>query len=200
MATKRLDNASYVTTERLDNVTHSIEEIGNIIQGLSPNKAHSQDKISIRMLKICANSICNPLEIIYKECLSLSLNLFSLEWKKGNIVPIHEKGDRQCLKNYRPVSLLPVCGKILEKLISDKMLQFFIKNKLIATNQSGFKPVDSCINQLLSITQNIYKSFHEGYEVRGMFLDISKAFDKVWHDNIIFKLKQNGISENLMEL
>ena len=188
-----------MTTKRLDNVTHSIEEIGNIIQGLGPNKAHSQDKISIRMLKICANSICNPLEIIYKECLSLSLNLFSLEWKKGNIVPIHKKGDRQCLKNYRPVSLLPVCGKILEKLISDKMLQFFIKNKLIATNQSGFKPVDSCINQLLSITQNIYKSFHEGYEVRGMFLDISKAFDKIWHDSIIFKLKQNGISENLME-
>ena len=84
MTTKRLDNASYVTTKRLDKVTHSIEEIGNIIQGLGPNKAHSQDKISIRMLKIYANSICNPLEIIYKECLSLSLNLFSLERKKGS--------------------------------------------------------------------------------------------------------------------
>ena len=59
------------------------------------------------------------------------------------------------------------------------MLEFFIKNKLIATNQSGCKLGDSCINQLLSITHDIYKSFDEGYEVRGVFLDLSKAFDKV---------------------
>ena len=76
---------------------------------------------------------------------------------------------------------------------------FLIKNKLIATNQSGFKPVDSCINQLLSITHDIDKSFDEGYEVIGMFLDISKAFDRVWNEDIIFKLKQNGISGNLLQ-
>ena len=58
------------------------------------------------------------------------------------------------------------------------MFQFFIKNKLIATNQSGFEPGDTCINQLLSITHHIYKSFDEGYEIRRVFLDISKAFDK----------------------
>ena len=55
----------------------------------------------------------------------------------------------------------------------------FLKNKLIATNQSGFKPGDSCINQLLTITHDIYKSFDEGYEVMGVFLDIPKAFDKI---------------------
>ena len=79
------------------------------------------------------------------------------------------------------------------------MFQFFIKNKLIPTNQHGFNPGDSCINQLLSINHDIYKSFDEGYEVRGVFLDISKAFDKIWHEGIIFKLKQNGISGNLLE-
>ena len=69
------------------------------------------------------------------------------------------------------------------------MLKFFIENELISPNQSGFKPRDSCINQLLAITHEIYKSFDDGFEVRGVFLDISKAFDKVWHEGLIFKLK-----------
>ena len=69
---------------------------------------------------------------------------------------------------------------------------------MISSNQSGLKPGDSCINQLLSITHEIYKCFDDGFEVRGVFLDISKAFDKVWHEGIILKLKQNGISGKLL--
>ena len=65
------------------------------------------------------------------------------------------------------------------------MFGFFLDKGLISANQSGFKPGDSWINQLSSITDNIYKSFANGYEVRGVFLDISKAFDKVWHDGQI---------------
>ena len=80
------------------------------------------------------------------------------------------------------------------------MFKFFIENKLISSNQSGFKPGDSCVNQLVFITDKIYKSFDEGHEVRGVFLDISKAFDKVWHDGIIFKLTQNRISGSLLKL
>ena len=80
------------------------------------------------------------------------------------------------------------------------MFGFFIENDLISQHQSGFKPGDSCINQLLSITHEIYQSFDEGFDVRIIFLDISKAFDKLWHDGIIFKLKQNGISGNLLNL
>ena len=120
--------------------------------------------------------------------------------KKRNVVPIHKKDDKQCLRNYRPISLLPVCGKIFQKLIFNEMFKFFIENELISPNQSGFKPGDSCINQLLAITHEIYQSFDDGFEVGGVFLDISKAFGKVWHESLIFKLKQNGISGNLLNL
>ena len=97
------------------------------------------------------------------------------------------------MQNYRPVSLIPVCEKILERLMFNEMFEFFIENKLISSSQSGFKPGNPCINQLLSITHEIYNSFDEGLEVRSIFLDIAIAFDKVWHDGIIFKLTHNGI-------
>ena len=149
------------------------------------------------MLKLCSTSICKLLEIIFNRC--LVTGTFPNDWKKGIVVPVFKKGDKQILKNYRPISLLPVCGKIFEKPIFNKMFKFFIEKDLISPNQSGFKPGDSCINQILSITHEIYRSFDCGYEVRGVFLDISKVFDKVWPDGIIFKLKQNGISGKLQK-
>ena len=78
------------------------------------------------------------------------------------------------------------------------MLKYFLGNNLITPKQSGFRPGDSCINQFLSITHDIFTSFDNGLEVRGVFLNISKAFDKVWHNGLIHKLKQNGIKDELL--
>ena len=75
---------------------------------------------------------------------------------------------------------------------------YFIENELISLSQSGFKPEDSCINQLLSITHDMYQSFDNDFEVRGVFLDISKAFDKVCQKGLFCKLKQNGVAGNLL--
>ena len=80
------------------------------------------------------------------------------------------------------------------------MFEFFSGNELISHNQSGFRPGDSSINQLLCITHDIYQSLDDGLATRGIFLDISKAFDKVWHKGLLFKLKQNGISGNLLNV
>ena len=137
---------------------------------------HGNDKISIRMIKICGTSICKPLRLIFNHC--IDNGIYPCEWKKANVVPIHKKGDKQTLKNYRPVSLLPICSKIFERLIYNEMFGFFLDKGLISANQSGFKPGDSCINQLLSITHNIYKSFDDGYKARGAFLTFQKHLIK----------------------
>ena len=158
-----------------------------IIQNLDSNKAHGHDNISIRMERICSDSICIPLEIIFQQ--TLFTGVFPSEWKKGKMVPIHKKSDKQNIKNYRPVSLLPICGKMFERLIFNETFNYFSANKLISENQSGFQPGDSCINQLLLITNEIFASFENELEVRSVFLNISKALDKVWHEGVIFKLK-----------
>ena len=104
------------------------------------------------------------------------------------------------MKNYRPVSLLPICTKIFERIIYNRIFEYLIENNLITYNQSGFKPGDYCINQLLSITHDIYKSLDDGFEVKVMFLDISKAFNKFWHEGLIYKLYQNGVSGKLLNI
>ena len=133
--------------------------------------------LGIRMIKLCGNSICKPRSINFNDC--QNEGKFPHEWKKANVIPVHRKGNKQSLKNYRPISLLPIISKIFERLIYNKIFNFFAEKNLISPNQSGFWPRDSCVNQLLAITHEIYRSFDEGIEVRGVALDISKAFNKV---------------------
>ena len=115
---------------------------------------------------------------------------------------IFKKGDKPLIKNYRPISLLPICGKIFEKLIFNHLYSYLHTNNLITKNQSGFRPGDSTTNQLSYLIDEIHPAFDctESFEVRAAFLDISKAFDKVWHEGLVFKLAQNGISGSLLKL
>ena len=119
-------------------------------------------------------------------------------WKKGNI-PAHKK-EGKTLNNYRPISLLPIFGKIFERVIYNSLFNYFLSNKLFTPYESGFLLRDSCIAQLLSVIHEKQTAFDENptVDVRGVFLDISKAFDKVWHDGLIFKLKSYDIEGELL--
>ena len=148
------------------------------------------------MVKICDDSICKPLKLIFHSF--LESGKFPSEWKKANPVPIHKKGDKQILNNDRPISLLPITGKILERLLYNAMFEFFTENNLISDNQPGFKQGDSCINQLLSITLKLINLLMIILNSEVFFIDISKVFDKVWHKGLIYKLRQNGVSGNFL--
>ena len=146
----------------LSNFEVSIENIEKIIYEMNAKKAHGFDGISVALIKSCSWEIAYPLKLIFSKC--LEMGIYPDKWKHANIQPVHKKNSRQVVSNYRPISLLPICGKIFEKLMFDSMYTFFQSQNLLSKNQSGFRPCDSTVNQLLSITTEIYEAF-EDYEV-----------------------------------
>ena len=183
-----------VSNVSLSSIHFEDQDILKIIRSLNYNKAHGYDDTSMRLLKICDSSIVRPLSITFKNC--LQTGTFPNNWKKSNVVPIHTKGDKQL------VSLLPVCSNIFERIVFNPMLEFLEENNLLCQHQSGFHSSNSSQSQLLSIVHDIYASFDQipTLEVRANFRDISKAFDKVWHEALLFKLEHIEISGNLISL
>ena len=162
----------------LEDIEVSPRKILELIRSLDSNKAHGCDDVSIAMLKICDETIVLPLQIIYTNC--LEKGVYPNLWKRANVLPIHKKGSHQLMKNYRPISLLPICGKLFEKIIFDGIYTL-LQEQNLSPKQSGFRPGDSTINQLLLITNEILMAFDQypTWKTRAVFLDISKAFDKV---------------------
>ena len=188
----------YKTNTRINSFRVTNKDILSIIKSLDSSKSHGFDNISIKMIKICSESVTIPLKIIFEE--SLKKGIFPEIWKKANVVPIHKKEDKTLIKNYRPISLLPIFGKIFERVIYNSLFNYFLSNKLFTPSQSGFLPGDSSIAQLLSIIHEKQTAFDKNptVDVRGVFLDISQALDKVWHDGLIFKLKLYGVEGELL--
>ena len=171
-------------------------QIDEIISALNINKAHGPDDISVNMVKLCGYHLSVPLKIIFDNI--LQTGIFPDQWKMANVTPVHKKSDKQLITNYRPISLLPILAKVYERIIFKNLYSYLISNNLITKNQSGFRPGDSVTNQLLSLVNAIHTACDDKncLEVRSVYLDMSKAFDKVWHEGLVFKLKQNGIEGN----
>ena len=120
-------------------------------------------------------------------------------WKLANVTPILIKGDPSNVSNYRPISLLSTIGKVLENLIHKYVFNFFHAHEVLTALQSGFVPGDSTVNQLVDIYNTFCKALDDGKEVRAVFFDVSKAFDRVWHEGLLFKLRTVGISGALLK-
>ena len=137
---------------------------------LDSNKAHNEDIISIRMLKLRDNSICKPL-VLFSN-LALHKAFSHVNGKKQMSYQLIEKTTSSVLKTTDQSLFSQSVNKVLERIIYNTMFTYFTENNLISENQSGLNPGDSRINQLLAIAHKIFSSFDDNYEVRWVFLDI----------------------------
>ena len=144
-----------VSTARPSLCSFNEKVVLKIINDLNINKAHGHYDRLCRMIKLCSKSVVKPLSI-FKNC--IDTGTFPDIWKRSNVILVHKKEDKQIVNNYRPVSLLPIFGKSLEKPFNS-VVDFLEENNLLNSNQSGFRLNNSCENQLLLIVYEIHSSF-----------------------------------------
>ena len=134
-----IDNGSvlpeivFKSEKRLTDITFSSLDLSKIIKDLNSNKAHGHDNISIKMIQICGDSIIPPLKMIFES--AIRSGHFPDSWKKGNVIPVHKKESKNLVKSYRPISLLPIFGKIFEKVIYKNLFDYFHDNKFLSEHQ-----------------------------------------------------------------
>ena len=168
-----------------------------LIEVLNPNKASGDDGISHKMLKSVSKTVSKPLCILMNR--SFHEGIFPDIWKLANVIPIFKKVDKSEPSNYRPVALLSCIGKLQERIVFKNMYNFLIDNNLLYKYQSGFLPHHSTVFQLIDIFHNICQAFDNSMFSCIVFCDVSKAFDRVWHKGLLFRLRQNGIDGKLLE-
>ena len=170
-------------------------EILEIIKELDNNKASN---MNISVLKSCSVLLVRHLVSFFNSF--LDSGIFPLILKRGQITPIFKKGDPRHFDNYRPVSTLPIFGKILEKVIYNRLCSFLTSMNILFENQFGFRKMHSTSHAINFSIDNILTEIESKNHVIGIFIDLSKAFDTIEHNKLINKLEYYGIRGNCLSL
>ena len=185
------------TNNELNFITISEQEVKDVLDNLKVTKACGPDLISRRLLKEGASVLSKPLVTVFYR--SLLQGYFPSNWKDANVTAIHKKEDKSVPSNYRPISLLSQLGKVMERYVHKHIFNYISENSLLTPFQSGFIQGDSTTFQLLHTYHSFLEAVDNGKEVRVVFCDISKAFDRVWHKGLLHKLACMGISGSLLQ-
>jgi hypothetical protein len=177
-------NVDYSNDNDFD-VSFCHRRIRRLLSNVNSNKANGPDGIHGKILKFCAVGLSYPLSLLF----NLSYNTGSIpsEWKLANVVPIHKKGPKEDIENYRPISLTCLVMKIFERIIKDKITGH--TNHLLDERQHGFLSKKSCTTNMVNFTDSLALSLNDCVRTDVVYFDFSKAFDSVNHDILLFKLK-----------
>ena len=167
------------------------EEIQIEIQKLNSRKSTGPYRIPAKILKLINTSLSEPLEVLYN--FSFSSGTVPRQFKVANIIPILKKGCPTSINNYRPIALLSIFNKILEKLMYKRMVYYVQDKNILFKNQFGFRSGHSTSQAILLITDKIQKAIENKKYSCGIFLDLTKAFDTVNHEILLKKLNCYGI-------
>ena len=181
------DLVEFETVPLITDIYITVQDVTDIIKSLKTNKACGHDLINHRLLKESVPVIANILCKLFNKC--IQYGRFPNSWKLANISPIHKGKNPSQVNNYRPISLLSCVAKVFERCIFKYFFNFLRDNSLISINQSAYMPNDCTTNQLVSIYHDVCLALENRKDIQLIFFDISKAFDKVWHKGLIFKLR-----------
>ena len=186
------------TIPRLGEIQVTESQVLKILNSLDTNKSTGLDKIPTKIIKMIAILIVSPLTTLFNK--SLRQGIFPNTWKNALVKPIFKKkGSPSDITQYRPISLLPCLSKVFEKLVFSSIYWHLSEHSLLSDRQSGYRPNHSTEIQLTYLTHNIYKDLDAGRDITNIFLDISKYFDKIWHEGLLYKCKNEFfISDNLL--
>ena len=174
-------------------------ELKSIIAGLKPKTAPGLDGISNTAVKFFPSNILDCMTTIINDI--LTTGVFPLKWKLAKVIVLHKAGKTKSdVNNYRPISLLPTLGKLTERVIHSRLLNQIEELNLIPAEQFGFREFHGTDLQLLRLTEQLHDSFDVRDHAVGVFLDIRRAFDTVWHEGLVAKLYQFNINPNLIRL
>ncbi len=175
-----------------DNLIETCEartvDVEKCLKLLNPCKAFGPDNVSPRLLKEGAEQLAPSLCMLFN--VSLQTSKFPQQWKMANVIPLYKKKDKASISNYRPVSLLSSIGKVMERIVFNVLFEYFRTNFLISVWQSGFIPGHSTVTHLVEMYDIFCKAVSQGKEIRVVFCDVSRAFDRVWNHWLFVCLAQ----------
>ena len=167
-------------------------KIKKIIRGLKPQSAPGPDGISPRLLQGLVEEISCTFGLLFSK--SMEEGVVPADWRTANVTPIFKKGSRAEPGNYRPVSLTSIPGKIMEKVIKEEIEQHLDRHSLLQKSQHGFVRGRSCTTNILEYLEEVTSILEAGDCIDAVYLDFSKAFDKVPTARLLEKVKAHGIN------
>ena len=167
----------------------------DVIMNLNNNKAQGPDNIPVRILKETAVQITPSLCALFNK--SLRVGVLPNDWKLANVVPIHKHGEKTYVEHYRPISLLSLISKVLERCIFNN-IKYHVYDQINPCH-NGFMYGKSCITQLIEVLERIGRELDRGRQIDVLYLDMSKAFDKVSHAKLLDRLQEFGFGGSILK-